>query len=231
MLRPTLVARYPHDKEAFTQGLTICDSEALWESTGLEGSSSIRLVRILDGKTLRSKSLPAPIFGEGLTRHGEELVLLTYKNHKAFRCPQTDLSNGIWQPYALEGWGLTQSPEEGLIASYGGASLVFLDEDLHESRRLEVHDADQPISNLNELEFCETRLLANVLTTNLVAVISPQTGQVELWLDLGHLLSPEEAAQAGPLNGIAYNPENGHLYFTGKNWPWLFEMKLNSRKL
>ncbi|MBS2036019.1 glutaminyl-peptide cyclotransferase [bacterium] len=231
LVRPTLVARYPHDKEASTQGLAFCDSETLWESTGLEGRSSLRQVQIKDGTPLKTRSFTPTIFAEGLTRSGEDLVLLTYKNRQVFRCPEGDLENGRWQPYNSEGWGLTESPYDGLIASDGSSNLIFLDDDLNESRRLEVKDEDQPIFNLNELEFCQSKLLANVLTTNLVAVISLQSGQVELWLDLGHLLSPEESAQAGPLNGIAYNPDNGHLFFTGKNWPWLFEMKLNSRKL
>lgn len=224
-LRPTVVARYPHDSHCFTQGLCWAGEGALYESSGLAGSSDIRLVQMESGKVMVRTSLPGQLFGEGLALLDGYLTLLTYQDHEYHRYQAVSLQGGKSGYYELEGWGLTTSPEGCLVASDGSSNLYWLNpSDLSIKRTLQISEPSGPVPYLNELEYAGRKILANVHTTDLIAVIDPAAGRVDFWLDLSWLLTPQEKSQAGYLNGIAFDPKTRRLYVTGKYWPWLFEL-------
>jgi len=217
-----VIASYPHDHGAFTQGLVIAGG-VLYESTGLYGRSSLRRVNLETGRVERIRELPARYFGEGLAVHDGRLIQLTWTEKRGFVYDPDTFELLREFPYPHEGWGLT-SDGRNLIASDGSANLYFLDPETFEERhRVQVVDRDGPVTRLNELEYVDGKVYANVWETDLLAVIEPETGRVAGWIDLAGLLPPE--ASAGPvdvLNGIAYDSESGGLYVTGKLWPRLF---------
>lgn len=221
-----VVASYPHDPQAFTQGLVIVDN-VLYESTGLHGRSSLRRVNLETGRVERIRELPGRFFGEGVTAVDERLIQLTWKANQGFVYDRETFELLQVFTYPLEGWGLTSDGRE-LIASDGSADLYFLDpETFREKRRVRVTDRHGPVTRLNELEYVQGKVYANVWGSDLIAVIEPETGQVAGWIDLTGLLGPEEAA--GPvdvLNGIAYDQRRNALYVTGKLWPRLFRIEL-----
>lgn len=227
-LRPQLVKRYPHDPTCFTQGLLKLDDETLLESSGLEGRSQLRRVRLQSGEVEEMVPLAAPLFAEGIGLWQDQLRMLTYQNKQFLRFDPHSLELKGGGVYHGEGWGLTVSPAGDWIASDGSSRLLWLDpETMSVSRSLEVREPSGPIPYLNELEYCGKRILANVYTTDLIAVIEPETGQVRYWLDLSWLLTPEEKARASFANGIAWDPRTQHLLVTGKYWPWLFELEID----
>ena len=221
-----VVNAYPHERGAFTQGL-IVDRGMLLESTGGYGRSTLRRVELETGRVMEERRLPSHLFGEGLARAGERLVQLTWRAGRAFLYDPETLDPAGSFEYPGEGWGLTFDGEH-LVMSDGSAVLRFLElPDFAEVRRLEVRDRGTPVERLNELEYVEGRIYANVWFDERIAVISPSSGEVEAWIDLRGILplpfrrSPEEV-----LNGIAYDPENGRLFVTGKGWPRLFEIEV-----
>ena len=217
---------YPHDTGAFTQGLLL-DRGMLLESIGGYGRSAIRRVELHSGRVVSERRLPPRYFGEGLSRAGDLLVQLTWREQRAFLYdPETFELRGSAE-YPGEGWGLAFDGEH-LVMSDGSASLRFLDlPGLTEVRRIEVRDRGTPVPRLNELEYIEGKIYANVWFEERIAVISPRNGEVETWIDLSGLLplafrrDPEEV-----LNGIAYDARTGHLLVTGKGWPRLFEIEV-----
>ena len=221
-----LVKAYPHDPQAFTQGLIFLNG-FLYESTGLQGRSSLRQVELESGKVLKHYGLPAHFFGEGLTHWKDRLIQLTWKSGTGLVYERETFRLLKKFAYASEGWGLTQDGRH-LIMSDGSARLYFLDPDtFREIRRLEVHDDGRPIQNLNELEFVNGEVLANVFMTDRIARISPKSGRVTGWIDCKGLLSPQDAHRpVDVLNGIAYDAGAGRLFVTGKLWPKLFEIKV-----
>jgi glutaminyl-peptide cyclotransferase len=222
---------YPHDRQAFTQGLVFVDGH-LYESTGLEGSSSLRMEDLDSGRILAFHDVPSQYFAEGLTNWGSTLIQLTWQSHIAlvydratFRLLRTFHIDG-------EGWGLTQDGKN-LILSDGSAALRFLDPTtFREVRRITVNDHGTPVTQLNELEFIHGEIYANVWHTDRIARISPATGQVLGWIDLSGLL-PAYARTNGEavLNGIAYDAAHDRLLVTGKLWPSIFEIKVISSEI
>lgn len=228
LYRVRVVASYPHDPRAFTQGLLFHDG-FLWESNGHYGQSTLRKVDLPTGKVLAQRELPAHLFGEGLALWGEELVQLTWKNRIGFVYALEDLRPLRSFRLAGEGWGLTHDQRQ-LILSDGSAELSFLDPQTYAVlRRLAVHDQGQPVPRLNELEYIKGQIWANVWMTDRIAIISPQDGRVTAWLDLSGLLTQaERGAGAAELNGIAYDSHHERIFVTGKYWPKIHEIALEA---
>jgi len=218
---------YPHDANAFTQGLIYVDGH-LYESTGLNGKSSLRMVDLNTGAVLQKYDLPAEYFGEGLTDWGSTLIQLTWKAHKAFVYDRFSFSVLRTFEYSGEGWGLTHDATQ-FILSDGTSSLRFLDpKSFRETRRIRVVDqSGRAVDNLNELEFVRGEIYANIWHADKIARISPQSGKVLGWIDLSGIIDTRELHGGDAvLNGIAYDAAGDRLFVTGKLWPKLFEIKL-----
>jgi glutamine cyclotransferase len=214
---------YPHDPEAFTQGLVYLDG-FLYEGTGLNGRSSIRKVRLENGEVLQIQSLDPQYFGEGIAVRGDTIYELTWQSEIGFLYDRATFKRKGTFNYRGEGWGLTHDGQR-LIMSDGTAFLRFLDPTtLKELSRLRVKDGGMPVGNLNELEYVKGEIFANVWQTQRIARIAPKTGLVTGWIELGGLLTPREAQAADVLNGIAYDASGDRLFVTGKLWPKLFEI-------
>ena len=224
----TIKHAYPHDPRAFTQGIEYRGG-VLYEGTGLNGQSTLRRVDLPTGKVLQQIAVPQEYFGEGITTWGETIVQLTWQSQLGFVYDRTTFKQLRMFRYTGEGWGLTHNATE-LIMSDGSASLRFLDpKTLTETRRVLVTDAGIVIRDLNELEWVNGEIYANVWQTNFIARISPSTGHVLGWIDLNGLLSAEEQrGGADVLNGIAYDATGRRLFVTGKLWPKLFEIGLQA---
>jgi len=223
-----VVHSYPHDAKAFTQGLVYADGH-LYESTGLQGHSSLRMVDVETGRVLQELPVPSQYFAEGLTIWDSTLVQLTWQSHTAFVYDRFSFRQLRTLEYKGEGWGLTADGKE-LILSDGTAELRFLDPaTFHELRKITVKDHGRPVTKLNELEFVKGEIYANVWYSDRIARISPLNGKVLGWIDLSGLLPRAERKDDGAvLNGIAYDPAHDRLFVTGKLWPRLFEIKVIS---
>jgi glutaminyl-peptide cyclotransferase len=221
-----ILQAYPHDSEAFTQGLIYLDG-FLYESTGLYGESSLRKVDLETGEVLQKIDLPGEYFAEGLTDWEGSLIQLTWKAGKGFVYGLEDFRLLDQFDYATEGWGLTHDGER-LIMSDGTPTLYFRDPVSFEVLdSITVSWQGEPIQRLNELEYIRGEVYANIWQTEDIVRINPETGEVTGWIDLSGILSEEERTpQADVLNGIAYDPGNDRLFVTGKRWPWLFEIRL-----
>lgn len=221
-----IVNTYPHDPRAFTQGLVFADG-VLYEGTGLRGHSSLRKVDLKTGNILRVRQLSAHFFGEGITIYGNQVIQLTWRAKVGFVYDRQTFQLLDTFNYPTEGWGITHDGRS-LIMSDGTSTLYFLDpQTFREVGRLEVHTRDGPVSRLNELEYVQGEIYANVWKTDRIARISPQTGEVVGWIDLEGLLRPEDHnSRIDVLNGIAYDVKNDRLFVTGKLWPKLFEIEL-----
>jgi glutaminyl-peptide cyclotransferase len=223
--RYRVVHSYPHDPRAFTQGLVYNDG-VLYESTGLNGQSSIRKVRVETGEVLQVRRLEPHYFGEGIALWGGSVVQLTWQSEVGFVYDQATFDRTGTFNYPGEGWGLTQDGTH-LVMSDGSARLRFLDpKTFREVRRVTVRDGSQPISQLNELEYVRGEIFANVWQTERIVRIDPATGQVKGWIDMHGLLTPAEAQGSDVLNGIAYDAKGDRLFVTGKLWPRLFHIQL-----
>jgi glutamine cyclotransferase len=220
-----VVATYPHDRRAFTQGLIWRDGN-LYESTGQIGYSSIRQVNLEDGRVLQSVNIPPDQFGEGIVDWGDQIINISWQNGVGYRWDRRTLRRlGEWN-YRGEGWGLTRSNSE-IIMSDGTSELRFLDPtSLRERRRVQVTDNGAPIDRLNELEWVNGEIFANVWMTPMIARIDPATGHVTGWIDLTALAIQNGDNRDSVLNGIAYDPERDRLFVTGKYWPRLYEIDL-----
>ena len=227
----TVVHAYPHDPGAFTEGLFYLDG-ALYESTGLEGKSSIRKVELKTGKVLRTRPLDAKYFGEGIVAWKGKLVELTWQSMIGFTYDLVTFKPRASFHYEGEGWALTQDGKR-LIMSDGTPQLRFLNpETLAETGRVDVTLEGKPVGNINELEWVRGEVLANIWQTNFIVRIDPRTGKVSGVIDLGPLVA-QEAAKGKPidvLNGIAYDAAHDRLFVTGKLWPDLYEIKLTGPK-
>lgn len=220
-----VVAVYPHDPQAFTQGLAYRD-EVLYEGTGLYGKSALRETRLETGEVVRSRELPSQLFGEGIALFEDRLIQLTWRSGIGLVWDLENLSLVGNLVYPTEGWGIT-SDGHRLIMSDGTSTLRFLDpETFRATGAVEVLNEGAPLQKLNELEYVEGLIYANVWETDDIAIISPETGEVVGWIDLSGLLTGEERMGAGVLNGIAYDPENERLLVTGKLWPKIFEIRI-----
>jgi glutaminyl-peptide cyclotransferase len=224
-----VVKSYPHDRQAFTQGLVYLDG-VFYEGTGLNGQSSIRKVKVETGEVLQQRRIDDKYFGEGIAVWGNTLVQLTWQSETGFVYDRDTFEPLKTFGYKGEGWGLTHDGAR-LIMSDGSATIRFLDpQSLKETGRITVRDGGMPIGNLNELEFVKGELYANVYMTDRIVRFSPTTGQVTGWIDLTGLLSAREAVGADVLNGIAYDAAGDRLFVTGKLWPRVFEVRVVPRK-
>jgi len=222
------VRSWPHDRQAFTQGLVVHDG-MLYESTGLEGKSSVRQVRLETGEVLRRTDTPAQYFGEGIGIVGDRLYQLTWKDQRGFVYDRRTLAVVDSFTYRGEGWSLT-TDDSLLYMSDGSSRLRVVDPDgFRELRTIAVTEAGRPVYYLNELEWVDGEIWANVWMTQLVARIDPATGNVVGWIDLTGLLTPQEAASVDVTNGIAWDRANDRVLVTGKYWPKVVEIGLTRR--
>ena len=223
-----VIASHPHDPEAFTQGLLFA-ADKLYESTGGYGTSSLRILDLASGRVLRERRLPDNRFGEGLALSGGQLHQLSWKAGIGYIHEASNLAPVGEFRYPGEGWGLAANGES-LVMSDGSAELRFLDPaSLTETRRIQVRDGDRPVSGLNELEYVEDALYANVWPTDRIAIINPVNGQVRGWLDLTGLLPLVfRTPRTDVLNGIAYDAASKRLFVTGKLWPRLFQIEVTA---
>ena len=224
-----LVKAYPHDKDAFTQGLEIVDGY-FYEGTGLVGKSSIRKVRIATGEVLQQKALPLPHFGEGITLFGGRLYQLTWQSGTAFVYDPATFRELRSFKYTGEGWGLTHNRTQ-LIMSDGTDQIRFIDPaTFREARRIRVSGVGQSLRNLNELEWVKGEIFANVWMTDYIARIDPATGRLNGYIDLRGLMPAGSVSADAVLNGIAYDEKSDRLFVTGKLWPRIYEIKIGPRK-
>jgi glutaminyl-peptide cyclotransferase len=219
---------YPHDPQAFTQGLFFRDGQ-LFETTGITGRSMLRKLDLKTGKVLQKADLPPEVFGEGSTAFGDNILGLTWRSKTGYVFDAKTFAIKGRFPYEGEGWGLA-SDARYLYMSDGSAQIRVLDpKTLKEVRRVQVTAEGKPIDSLNELEMVNGELYANVWGTDVIARIDPLSGKVVGWIDLTNLLPRDKRGTASVdavLNGIAYDSKRQKLYVTGKFWPKLFEIEL-----
>lgn len=222
-----VVAEYPHDSSAFTQGL-LYHQGYLYESTGQYGESTVRKVEIKSGQVLASTPLRDQYFGEGLTMVGDQFFQLTWKSGTGF-VYNSELIPVKQFEYSGEGWGLAYDGQH-LIMSDKSATLRFHDpETMRLDGNLPVKYGQSAVPEVNEMEYVNGQIYANVWKRDYIYRIDPQSGQVTGRINLGNLLPIQlrpDASQDGSLNGIAYNPESDTFYVTGKHWPKLYEIRL-----
>lgn len=220
-----VVAEHPHDTEAYTQGLYY-DGGLLYESTGQYGKSSFRVVSIEDGKVLRRLDFSRKYFGEGSCRLDGKIYILTWTNKVAFVYDAESLSYEKSYSYPREGWGIC-TDGKSLITSDGSSRLYFLDKNFKLQKSVDVTMNGRPLRNLNELEWIDGKIWANVYLTDMIVVIDPLTGKAESRIDCSGLLPKSlRTPDTDVLNGIACDPETGRIWITGKNWPRLYEVRL-----
>jgi glutamine cyclotransferase len=226
-----IVNTYPHDRNAFTEGLVFEDG-VLYEGTGLYGQSSLRRVELETGDVLQIRELSSEFFGEGITIYGDKIIQLTWKSHIGFVYDKNSFELLQEFDYSTDGWGITCDGTR-LIMSDGTSTLHCLDpQTFEEIGQFNVTDSSGPVTMLNELEYVQGEIYANVWQTDRIARISPETGRVTGWIDLEGLLSAEDSAEpVDVLNGIAYGAESDRLFVTGKLWPKLFEIELVSLEI
>jgi glutamine cyclotransferase len=219
---------YPHDRRCFTQGLVYEDG-FLYEGTGLHGQSALFKRDLETGKIVKTLRLPDKYFGEGITVFGDHLIQLTWQSGVGFVYQKDTFTPLREFKYPGEGWGLTHDGQR-LILSDGTATLRFLDPNTYaETGRLEVRDQGRLVQSINELEYIDGSVYANIWPTDQIVIIDPKTGRVTGWIDLSGLYTPPAAEQEDSvLNGIAYLPQTRRLLVTGKLWPGMYEIELLS---
>ena len=220
-----IVATYPHDPKAFTQGLVYTDG-VLYETTGQEGESWLRKVDLATGAVLQQHDIADEFFGEGMVIWGDQIVTLTWRGEKGFIFDKATFApKGEWT-YAGEGWGLTADDTQ-IFMSDGTAQIRKIDPaTLQETGRIDVKMNGKPVDKLNELEFVKGEIWANVFETDRIARIDPATGEVKGIIYLGGLLKPDERRKTDVLNGIAWDKAGDRIFVTGKYWPKLFEIRI-----
>ena len=227
-----IIKTYPHDTTSYTQGLEYHNGRFL-ESTGLEGSSTLRWVDPASGKVLKKISLSKEYFGEGSTLVGDKVVMLTWRNNLGFIFDAASFAQkGTFQyQNSREGWGLTQDAAQ-VIKSDGTNRIWFLNkETLKEERFIDVFDDKGQVDQLNELEYIDGKLYANIYLTNKIAIIDPKTGAVTGYIDAAGLLPEKDKFEnTDVLNGIAWDAAGKRLFVTGKKWDKLFEISIAPSK-
>ncbi len=219
---------FPHDEHAFTEGLSF-NGGVLFEGTGLYGTSYLRRIELETGRVLEEYTLPSNFFGEGVTVIGDLVVQLTYMEHTGFVYDKDSFKLLRSFSYPTQGWGLTHNGTH-LVMSDGTANLYFLDlETFEKVGQIVVHDGNVSVGKLNELELIKGEIYANIFGEKTIVKIDPQTGQITGYVDLSKLQGPNDANPDSVLNGIAYDAANDRLFVTGKNWPWLYEIRITRR--
>lgn len=219
-----IIKVYPHDSNAFTQGL-IFEDEVLYEGTGLYGQSTLRRVELETGKIMQLYTLPSQFFGEGITIFDNKIIQLTWRSNIGFVYDKHSFDLLAEFSYPTEGWGITNDGSR-LIMSDGTATLYFLDPVTFEQvGQIEVHDIG-PVTELNELEYIKGEVYANIWKEEKIAIINPQSGEVTGWIDLEGIQDSENRDPNNVLNGIAYDAKEDRLFVTGKRWSQLFEINL-----
>src|ERR1700712_4567947 len=225
-----VVHAYPHDPNAFTEGLFYLNGY-LYESTGLDGHSSVRKVKLETGQVVQRATLPPEMFGEGIAPWNGRLIGLTWKAQMGYVLDLDSFDTKGQFGYPGEGWGLTHDDTE-IVMSDGTSDIRFLNpQTLIETHRIHVTAQGKPVDQLNELEWVEGEIYANIWQTDRIARIDPRTGNVVGWIDCKGLLSMKDfiPQHTDVLNGIAYDAATGRLWLTGKFWPKLFEVRLVRR--
>ena len=225
-----VIHTFPHDPNAFTQGL-VWNNGYLYEGTGLAGQSTLRKVELETGKVVQSINLPVKYFGEGITIFKDKIIQLTYLSKVGFVYDKETFKLLREFHYPTEGWGITHDGKR-LIMSDGTPTLYFLDpQTFEEIFSVNVYCRNNLLWDINELEFIDGRIYANIWRTDQIAIIEPKTGQVTGLVELGGLLAGKDRTRkVDVLNGIAYDPVNHRLFVTGKFWPKLYEIKLVPKK-
>ena len=225
-----VIKAFPHDANAYCQGLAI-DQGKLYEGTGREGQSTLRQVDLATGQVLKRHAVDPRQFGEGITVMGDRIYQLTWKSGICYVYDRDTFRELGRHRYRGEGWGLTNDGTH-LIMSDGTSGLQFIDPETFEvQRRIWVRSSGRAVSNLNELEYVEGEIYANVWYKDLIARIDPQTGNVNSWIDLRDLYPPRKRRDPEyVLNGIAYDAKTKRLFVTGKNWPKLYEIEVVGRR-
>ncbi len=234
-IEPTLygykvINMYPHDKNAYTQGI-IYNNGFFYESTGGEGESTLRMVEVETGRVLRVHNLERKFFAEGLAEHNGRLFQLTWKNNVGFVYDIQSFEELKRIHYTTQGWGLTTKGEE-LIMSDGTNKIYFMEPGYFTVQsHIEVYDNKDHVWQLNELEYIRGEIWANIYMTDRIARIDPSTGKVLAYIDLSGILpAGDRHPELAELNGIAWDEKNERLFVTGKNWPRLFEIELVRRR-
>lgn len=228
-MRVDVIGSFAHDSNAFTQGL-LWERDSLIETTGQYGESTLRRVNLYTGETIKKIDLESRFFGEGCAVIEDRIIVLTWRENTALAFDKISFDLLSTYSYNTEGWGLTCNGQL-LIMSDGSSTLYFRDPDTFELlRTLTVKEGSQPVTRLNELEWIEGEVWANIWMSDRIARISPNDGQVIGWVDAAGLLTPEEQTpMTGVLNGIAYDALNGRIFITGKRWPKIFEINRPSQ--
>ncbi|MDD5168212.1 MAG: glutaminyl-peptide cyclotransferase [Syntrophales bacterium] len=223
--RYQVVRSYPHDRQAFTQGLIFKDG-ALYEGTGLQGQSFLRRMDLKSGHVEKEVHLDSAYFGEGITAFADRIVQLTWQSHIGFVYDRKSFRLLSTFSYPSEGWGVTHNGKS-IIMSDGTDVLHLLDiKSFRKTGSIRVHDERGFVTGLNELEYVKGEIYANIWPTDLIAIIDPRTGRVKARLNMENLLSKQDAIGTDVLNGIAYDARGDRLFVTGKLWPKIFEIKL-----
>ncbi|MFC2122773.1 glutaminyl-peptide cyclotransferase [Bacteroidota bacterium] len=221
-----IVNRYPHDGEAFTQGLVFEDG-FIYEGTGIWGKSSLRKIELETGAILEIYEIPDQYFGEGVTIFQDIIVQLTWKSNLGFVYDKRSFQPLYDFTYSKEGWGITVDGQR-FIMSDGTSTLYFLElKTFDVIGHIDVYENDVSIGGINELEYVNGLIYANIHQTDNIVIINPDNGRVSGWINLSGLLQPQDRkVPVGVLNGIAYDDMNNRIFVTGKRWPWLFEIEL-----
>lgn len=224
-----VIRSYPHDRNAFTQGLVYADG-FLYEGTGLYGHSTLRMVNLSSGRVVREIALAPSFFGEGVAVLDDRIVQFTWRSHTGFVYDRKTFEPVGKFFYDYEGWGATICKDK-LVVSDGTSLLHFWDtRPFRETKTMRIHDGGRPVEGLNELECVKGDIYANVWPTNYIVVINPETGSVKGWLDMQGLLSGADARGADVLNGIAWDEKEDRLFVTGKLWPRIYEIKVVNQR-
>ena len=227
--RLEVVAEYPHDTGSYTQGLFFHEGQ-MYETTGLHGKSTLRKVDLNTGEPITKLDFGQKYFVEGSVVLNDNLYILTWESKVVFVYDADSLKYKSTWSYPREGWGITTDGKQ-LIASEGSSILYFMDEKFSLKRRVYVKHEDRPVMWLNELEYIDGKIWANVYTSDEIVIINPKDGRVEGVIDCRGLLPKElRDTTTDVLNGIAYNPDTKKIYLTGKNWPKLYEIRLVEKK-
>ena len=221
----TVVNTYPHATNAFTEGL-VYSGGFLYESTGLNGESTLRQVNLTSGIVVQEYKVPSQYFAEGITIVNDTIIQLTWLSNIGFIYNKTTLTPIGNFTYPMQGWGLTYDGKH-LIMSDGSDHLYFLNPTTFQrTGEVEVHDGNQSITEINELEYINGSIYANIWTQNEIAIINPQNGQVTGWINMSGLPDENSSNANAVLNGIAYDQQNNRLFITGKDWLHMYQITL-----